>query len=163
MSAVHIDRSRHLFTSLAANVMKLRALSEWIRANLMLRQALRRTPLSYRIALAGIALVLVLAFNALIALQSSQTVFDEQERLRSGLTAQRRLDLIVSFVKDVEIGVRAREMALPSDGGAWPHPSQTSSRTGGVFTRVAPVAKARDERPPAKGGEGGARDRRRRA
>ncbi len=106
MSVVRINRSRHLFTSLAAKVMKLRALPEWIRANLMIRQALLRTPLSYRIALAGIALVLVLAFNALIALQSSQTVFDEQERLRSGLTAQRRLDLIVSFVKDVENGVR---------------------------------------------------------
>lgn len=86
--------------------MKQRALFEWMRANLISRQALRRMPLSYRIAAAGIALVVVLAFNALLALQSSQTVFDEQERLRSGLTAQRRLDIIVSFIKDVENGVR---------------------------------------------------------
>ena len=79
---------------------------QWIRANLMSRQALMQVPLSYRIVAAGFALVVVLAFNALIALQSSQTVFDEQERLHSGLTAQRRLDLIVSYVKDVENGVR---------------------------------------------------------
>ena len=86
--------------------MTQQAPSQWIRANLMGRQALQQVPLSYRIAAAGIALVVVLAFNALIALQSSQTVFDEQERLHSGLTAQRRLDLIVSYVKDVENGVR---------------------------------------------------------
>ena len=82
------------------------ALHRWVRANLMSGRVLQTVPLSYRIAAAGIALVVVLAFNALIALQSSQKVFDEQERLHSGLTAQRRLDLIVSYIKDVEGGVR---------------------------------------------------------
>ncbi len=82
------------------------ALYRRVRANLMQGRVLQTVPLSYRIAAAGIALVVVLAFNALIALQSSQKVFDEQERLHSGLTAQRRLDLIVSYVKDVEGGVR---------------------------------------------------------
>ena len=82
------------------------ALNRWVRANLASRRILDQVPLSYRVAAAGIALVVVLAFNALIALQSSQKVFDEQERLHSGLTAQRRLDLIVSYVKDVEGGVR---------------------------------------------------------
>lgn len=75
----------------------------WLRDRLPL---LRRVPVSYRIAAAGVALVLLLLFNALIALQSSQTVFDEQQRLHSGLTTQRRLDLIVSYVKDIETSVR---------------------------------------------------------
>ena len=78
----------------------------WLRPRLLQRQLLRRVPMSYRVGAAGIALVVVLAFNALIALQSSQTVFDEQERVHSGLTTQRRLDLIVSYIKDVEDGVR---------------------------------------------------------
>jgi len=82
------------------------ALYRWVRANLAGGRILDQVPLSYRVAAAGIALVVVLAFNALIALQSSQKVFDEQERLHSGLTAQRRLDLIVSYIKDVEGGVR---------------------------------------------------------
>lgn len=77
--------------------------SPWLRDWLPL---LRRVPVSYRIAAAGVALVLLLLFNALIALQSSQTVFDEQQRLHSGLTTQRRLDLIVSYVKDIETSVR---------------------------------------------------------
>ena len=70
------------------------------------RRQLERVPLSYRVGAAGVALVLVLVFNALIALQSAQHVFQQQELLRSGVNAQHRIDLIMSDVKDVETGVR---------------------------------------------------------
>ncbi|MBV8062607.1 MAG: response regulator [Nevskia sp.] len=71
-----------------------------------LRCALRHVPLSYRVGAVSVALVAVLVFNALIALQSSQNVFDEQERLRAGVGAQHHAEMIVSRAKDLEIGVR---------------------------------------------------------
>jgi signal transduction histidine kinase/CheY-like chemotaxis protein len=67
---------------------------------------LERVPLSYRVGAAGVALVLVLVFNALIALQSAQHVFQQQELLSTGVSAQHHIDLILSDIKDVETGVR---------------------------------------------------------
>lgn len=78
----------------------------WRRLLPWCRRQLGRVPLSYRVGAAGVALVLVLVFNALIALQSAQHVFEQQELLRSGLSAQHRIDLILSDVKDVETGLR---------------------------------------------------------
>ncbi|MDR3418901.1 MAG: response regulator [Nevskia sp.] len=67
---------------------------------------LARVPLSYRVAAAGIALVVVLTADAVIALQSAQRVFDQQERLRSGLVALYRTEAVMSAVKDIETSLR---------------------------------------------------------
>jgi signal transduction histidine kinase/AmiR/NasT family two-component response regulator len=69
-------------------------------------RALRRVPLSYRVGAVSIALVAVLVFNAFIALQSAQNVFEEQERLRVGISAQHDVEVILSHAKDLENGVR---------------------------------------------------------
>ncbi len=57
-------------------------------------------------------------------------------------------------------GLRARVMALPSEGGAHPHPSLIRRTTGRLFKREPP----RWRKPsPSPGGRRGARDPRRRA
>ncbi|HZR37851.1 MAG TPA: ATP-binding protein [Nevskia sp.] len=80
--------------------------SRVLRQFLLLRRLLLRVPLSYRVGAVSLALVAVLVFNALIALQSAQNVFEEQERLRAGVGAQHRIEMIVSHAKDLENGVR---------------------------------------------------------
>ena len=77
-----------------------------LRSLVRLRRVLRGIPLSYRVGAVSTALVGVLLFNALIALQSVQNVFDEQERLRLGEGAQHHVEMILSHVKDLESGVR---------------------------------------------------------
>jgi signal transduction histidine kinase/FixJ family two-component response regulator len=63
-------------------------------------------PVSYRVASAGVALVGLLVFNMLIALQSAQNVFDGQETLQRGLASQQLISSMSSHAKDIETGVR---------------------------------------------------------
>lgn len=65
-----------------------------------------RMPFSYRVGAAGSALVGVLAFNAIVALQSSQRVDQEQERVQVAMQVEQRIDAVLSLAKDVETGVR---------------------------------------------------------
>jgi signal transduction histidine kinase/ActR/RegA family two-component response regulator len=62
--------------------------------------------MSYRWAAFGAILVLLLVFNAWLALQTSQRVFAQQEQSRFGLRVEARINTVLSLAKDIETGTR---------------------------------------------------------
>lgn len=71
-----------------------------------LRASLRRIPMSWRWASFGVSLLLLLGFNAWLAVQSSRQVFDHQEQVRFGLRVEARINTVLSLAKDIETGTR---------------------------------------------------------
>ncbi len=65
-----------------------------------------RLPFSVRVAAAGTALVVVLAFNAIIALQSSRRVENRELRVRQAMGTEERINEVVLLSRNIDIGAR---------------------------------------------------------
>ena len=66
-----------------------------------------KVPLGLRVLLAAVALIAVLAFNAVVSIKANEEVFNQQQALGEGLLIERDLGMLLSESKDIETSVRA--------------------------------------------------------